>query len=184
MTPSHPSHSLLPSGMRLWRLRARTSGLEDGFINQVMKRLNPLPALPSLPPSLCLSLTHTVSALPLLSPLSPAHRNLCSTPPTPSVPQTQRPPHTSITPTELPTPLYLSVDSFALWMDKDCESSSSPSIEITLVCLLFFAHIVIIFLHLFAPCVREDCNCMCMYHIFDNKVDFDTDFDTGVSRYR
>lgn len=52
--PTHPSHSLfslLPSGRRLRSLPARTSRLKDSFFHQAVRRLNSLPALPSLPPS-------------------------------------------------------------------------------------------------------------------------------------
>lgn len=132
--------------------RARRRFHQPGYEEAKSSTCSTLP--PFLP--LSLSLTHTVSALPLLCPLPLAHRNLCSTPPTPSVPQTQRPPHTSITPTELHTPLYLSVDSFALWMDKDCESSSSPSIEITLVQYVFcFLHILLSYFCTFLHHVSE-----------------------------
>ncbi|KAK0155268.1 Retrovirus-related Pol polyprotein from type-1 retrotransposable element R1 [Merluccius polli] len=53
--PTHPSHSLfslLPSGRRLRSLRANTSRLKDSFFHQAVRRLNSLPALPSLPPPL------------------------------------------------------------------------------------------------------------------------------------
>lgn len=143
--------------------RARRRFHQPGYEEAKSPTCSTLP--PSLPPSV--SLSHTQSLLSpssLLCPLPPAHRNLCSTPSPPSVPQTQRPPHTSITPTELHTPLYLSVDSFALWMDKDCESSSSPSIEINLLQYVFcFLHILLSYFCTFLHRVSERTviSCVC-----------------------